>query len=233
MSRTLEKLNSCAEEIKSKNPGVETAVVQADFAGDSSLAFYERIHAQIAGKDVSILVNNAGYADTGRMVNLTAESQKTMIDTNATPVVMLTRMFLPQMLRRKKRSAVLNISSIMGNFTSPGLCVYSATKHFVNALSLGLAFETADKVDLLSLTPSFVTTKMTGMRQGRMCITPQQCVSGALDNLGQERITYGHFRHELHGAMLDTMQTFAQARYVKSFLRLTDRSYKKMQEKKN
>ena len=135
------------------------------------MAFYERIHAQTAGKDVSILINNAGYADTGRVANLTAESQKTMMDTNATPVVMLTRLFLPQMLQRQKRSAVLNTSSIGGNFISPGISMYSATKRLVNAFSKALAFEVSDKVDVLAVTPAYVATKMSNMKENMICIS--------------------------------------------------------------
>ena len=185
VSRSLEKLNSCAEELKNTHPGIEFAVVQGDFANDTSLAFYERIHAQTADKDVSILVNNAGMADADRFVNLKAETIKAMIDTNAMPVVMLMRMFLPQMLRREKRSAVLNTASIMGNFITPGSSVYCSTKHFVNALSLGLSFEVESKIDVLSLTPGYVETKMVPkMKEGLVCISPKACASGALDSLG-------------------------------------------------
>ena len=41
------------------------------------------------------MVNNAGYADTGRVEWLPALSQKNIIDTNVVPVAMLTRLFLP------------------------------------------------------------------------------------------------------------------------------------------
>ena len=79
--------------------------------------------------------------------------------------------------------------------------MYSATKRFVNSFSLGVAYEVSDKVDFLCLVPGVVETKMTGMKANLICLTTTQCVSGALDSLGNEKISYGHLKHALLGTL--------------------------------
>ena len=83
--------------------------------------------------------------------------------------------------------------------------MYSATKSFVNFFSQGTAFEVQDKVDILAVTPGYVSTKMTKMNENMICISAKKCASGALDSLGKEKISYANVRHALMGAILGFM----------------------------
>ena len=108
-----------------------------------------------------------------------------MMDTNCTPILLLTRVLLPQMTNRKHRSAVLNVSSIAGMFPFPNNCTYAATKRFVDFVTFGLSFEVRQSVDLMTLRPGLVATKMTGAKESLVTATAELCVRGTLNDLGQ------------------------------------------------
>ncbi len=65
VSRTLSKLQAVETECKKINPKIKTRVVQADFAGNTTLPFYEGLYKQLDDLDIAILINNAGVMNNG------------------------------------------------------------------------------------------------------------------------------------------------------------------------
>jgi len=65
ISRTLSKLQSVEKELKVIRPDVKTRIVQADFANNNNLEFYDRIFDQIKDLDVSMFFANAGVMYVG------------------------------------------------------------------------------------------------------------------------------------------------------------------------
>ena len=95
-----------------------------------------RLPAEFAAVDV--LVNNAGLAlgmEPAQRASL--DDWQTMIDTNCTGLVQMTRALLPGMVERN-RGHVFNIGSVAGLWPYPGGNVYGATKAFVHQFSLNL-----------------------------------------------------------------------------------------------
>lgn len=93
--------------------------------------------------EVDVLVNNAGLAlglEPAHKANL--NDWQTMIDTNCTGLVQVTRAFLPGMVNRN-RGHVFNISSTAGSWPYFGANVYGATKAFVRQFSLNLRADLA------------------------------------------------------------------------------------------
>ncbi|WJF90841.1 bifunctional NADP-dependent 3-hydroxy acid dehydrogenase/3-hydroxypropionate dehydrogenase YdfG [Paraburkholderia bonniea] len=87
---------------------------------------------------IDVLVNNAGLALGQELAQRAAlDDWQTMIDTNCTGLVQVTRALLPGMLERN-RGHVFNIGSTAGNWPYPGGNVYGATKAFVQQFSLNL-----------------------------------------------------------------------------------------------
>jgi 3-hydroxy acid dehydrogenase/malonic semialdehyde reductase len=87
---------------------------------------------------VDVLVNNAGLAlgvEPAQRASL--DDWTTMIDTNCTGLVQVTRAFLPGMVERD-RGHIFNLGSIAGRWPYPGGNVYGATKAFVRQFSLNL-----------------------------------------------------------------------------------------------
>jgi 17beta-estradiol 17-dehydrogenase / very-long-chain 3-oxoacyl-CoA reductase len=77
------------------------------------------------------------------------------------------------MLKRKWRSAIINLSSIFGEINCPYHSVYSGTKRFLDVFSRSLAMEVSSKVDVMSLKPLMVTTPMTRNSKSFGAISPE------------------------------------------------------------
>lgn len=89
-------------------------------------------------RGVDVLVNNAGLAlglEPAQRASL--EQWETMIATNCTGLVALTRALLPGMVERD-RGHVVNIGSVAAAHAYPGGNVYGATKAFVRQFSMNL-----------------------------------------------------------------------------------------------
>lgn len=103
----------------------------------------EAITALLAGlpprfAEIDVLVNNAGLAKgLGPAQDADLDDWDTMIDTNVTGLVHVTRAVLPGMVQRG-RGHVINIGSTAASYPYPGGNVYGATKAFVHQFSLNL-----------------------------------------------------------------------------------------------
>jgi len=87
---------------------------------------------------VDVLVNNAGLAlGLEPAQRAVLDDSTTMIDTNCTGLVQVTRAFLPGMIERN-RGHVFNLGSAAATWPYPGGNVYGATKAFVRQFSLNL-----------------------------------------------------------------------------------------------
>jgi len=116
---------------------------------------------------------------------------------NIRGTVEVCRVFLPRMRKRLTRSGIINIASAIGQFPSPYVGVYSATKQFVRLFTYGLHRENSDKVDVLCVKPLGV---LTGMMQFRkevpMMVLPEKVVRQSLYELGAVRSTFGAIEHK-------------------------------------
>jgi short-subunit dehydrogenase len=61
---------------------------------------------------------------------------------------------------KKKKSAIVVISSVASIKPISGATTYCATKTFATYVAEGLNFEVRDKIDVISYTPAGVATKM-------------------------------------------------------------------------
>jgi 3-hydroxy acid dehydrogenase/malonic semialdehyde reductase len=89
-------------------------------------------------RPVDLLINNAGLAlGTQPAQEASLDDWETMIATNCTGLVAMTRALLPAMVERGS-GLVINIGSIAGTYPYPGGNVYGATKAFVDQFTLNL-----------------------------------------------------------------------------------------------
>lgn len=108
---------------------------------------------------IDICVNNAGIGIGKLVEQMTADDVESLIATNCTGLVDLTRLVLPQMLDRG-RGHVINISSGAAWISMPPFTVYCATKSFVDAFTEGLRREASGKgVRVHSVNPGPVQTE--------------------------------------------------------------------------
>ncbi len=89
-------------------------------------------------QEVDVLVNNAGLAlGLGPSHEAKLSDWDTMVATNVTGVLHVTRALLPGMVARN-RGHVINLGSTAGTYPYPGGHVYGASKAFVTQFSLNL-----------------------------------------------------------------------------------------------
>lgn len=89
---------------------------------------------------IDILINNAGYAAMGPLVEMPLETMELQFKTNVTSQLEVIKTFLPLL---KKNSKVINISSVSGDLTTPFAGAYCATKAALSSLSAALRMELA------------------------------------------------------------------------------------------
>lgn len=119
-----------------------------------------------AFRDIDLLINNAGLAlGLEPAQNASLENWSTMIDTNISALVSITRKLLPQLIARK--GAIINLSSVAANYPYPGANVYGGTKAFVRQFSLDLRADLhGTGVRVTSIEPGMVETEFTVVRTG-------------------------------------------------------------------
>ena len=87
-----------------------------------------------------LLVNNAGFGERGKFLELPLERQLQMIHLQNTAVVELTYQLLPAMVKAG-HGGVINVSSLAGFQPVPYAALYSATKSFLTTFSMALREE--------------------------------------------------------------------------------------------
>ena len=113
---------------------------------------------------IDVLVNNAGLAlGVDKEYLGTEDNYDTMIETNITALLMITRLIVPGMVERGK-GHIINIGSVAGDVAYPGGSVYCATKAAVKVLSDGLRMDLVD-------TPLRVTNVKPGLVETNFSVT--------------------------------------------------------------
>jgi serine 3-dehydrogenase len=113
---------------------------------------------------IDLLVNNAGLAKgTAPAQEASLDDWRTMIDTNITALVTLTRRLLPSLIER--RGVIVNVSSTAATYPYPGGNVYGGSKAFVSQFSLGLRADLhGTGVRVTTLEPGMAETEFTLVR---------------------------------------------------------------------
>jgi NAD(P)-dependent dehydrogenase (short-subunit alcohol dehydrogenase family) len=107
---------------------------------------------------VGVLVNNAGYSQSGAIETVPMESVRRQFETNVFGLMRMCQLVLPGM-RSQGWGRIVNVSSMGGKLVFPGGGVYHATKHAVEALSDALRFEVrAFGIDVAIIEPGLIRT---------------------------------------------------------------------------
>jgi NAD(P)-dependent dehydrogenase (short-subunit alcohol dehydrogenase family) len=108
---------------------------------------------------VGVLINNAGYSQSGAIETVPLDVVRRQFETNVFGLVRLTQMVLPKM-RAQRWGKIVNLGSMGGRVTFPGGGQYHATKHALEAISDALRFELRGfGIDVVLLEPGLITTE--------------------------------------------------------------------------
>jgi NAD(P)-dependent dehydrogenase (short-subunit alcohol dehydrogenase family) len=127
---------------------------------------------------VGVLVNNAGYSQSGAVEEVPMEKVRRQFETNVFGLVRLCQLVLPGM-RRQGFGRIVNLSSMGGRLTFPGGGFYHASKYAVEALSDALRFEVRGfGVEVVVVEPGLIRTGF---------------ARAAVGSMGEERGPYASF----------------------------------------
>jgi short-subunit dehydrogenase len=137
--------------------GVQVKTISKDlFDKDNASAIYEELLAE--NIIVDILVNDAGQGVYGKFNETELQRELDIIQLNVSSLVILTKLFLKDMLKRGS-GKILNLSSIAGKVPGPYQAVYHGTKAFVHSFTEAVRSEVKDTgVTLTSLLPGATDT---------------------------------------------------------------------------
>ena len=102
----------------------------------------ERCEQVVRELELDALVNNAGYALTGAIEDITDAEARQLFDTMVFAPMRLARLALPSM-RSRGGGRIVNVSSIAGLVSAPLAGWYTGAKHALEALTDALRVEVA------------------------------------------------------------------------------------------
>jgi serine 3-dehydrogenase len=157
--RREERLKALQEELS--DAFLPLAIDMRDIAAVESLA---RLNGRWG--EIDLLLNNAGLAPpTDPLPETEWDKIETVIETNITGLVALTRALLPKLIERKGQ--IINLSSVAATYPYKGGAVYAGTKAFVRQFSLDLRCDLAGTgVRVTSVEPGMAETEFTIVRTG-------------------------------------------------------------------
>jgi hypothetical protein len=165
VARSEQLLRELATELSSRF-GIHAEAIAVDLTSPTAAEELVR-QTEARGIPIELLVNNAGFGETGEFSSASYERQSGMARLNTVALVELTHRFLPSMLARRS-GAIINVSSTAGFQPMPFAAVYAATKAFVTSFSVALAEE----------------VRMHGIRVVTLCPGPTRTESNAGDEGG-------------------------------------------------
>jgi NAD(P)-dependent dehydrogenase (short-subunit alcohol dehydrogenase family) len=133
---------------------------------DSMRAAVETVEAREGA--VGVLVNNAGYSQSGAIETVSMDAVRAQFETNVFGLARMCQLVLPGM-RAQGAGKIVNLSSMGGRFTFPGGGYYHASKHAVEAISDALRFEVRGfGVRVIIIEPGLIRTRFGESAVGSM-----------------------------------------------------------------
>ncbi|MFJ8188444.1 SDR family NAD(P)-dependent oxidoreductase [Streptomyces sp. NPDC096094] len=154
VARDTKRLREQATELHDRH-GIEAEVLTADLSADAGI---EAVAARLGERrsPVDLLINNAGFGNKGRFLDVSMADELTMLKVHCEAVLRLTSAATESM-RDRGRGGVVNVASVAA-FVPRG--TYGASKAWVVQFTQGVAKDLAGSgVRLMALCPGFVRTE--------------------------------------------------------------------------
>lgn len=188
-----ERIQKTAVELR-KEFDVEVRTILLDLAQpDAGRELYNQVTAD--GTEIEVLVNNAGTFTYNDVLKCDLERLERIVNLHAQTTVATCRLFGEQMARRG-HGYILNMSSYSLWMPWPGLSIYSASKCFIRAFTLGFSKEVRPLgVRVTAVCPAGVATDLYGlpkdwqqfgMRIG-VLLSPDSCAKRGLKAMWRGR----------------------------------------------
>jgi 17beta-estradiol 17-dehydrogenase / very-long-chain 3-oxoacyl-CoA reductase len=170
IARDSKKLISAQNELLKDFKGIEVKVFSMD-ASNTDENVLNEFKSFIESDFISILVNNVGVHNEipTNVVEMLSYEVRRIINVNCTFQVEFTSLIIPKLRQTaavtRKKSLIMNISSLTSKMAMPMLSLYAATKAFEEHFTLSLAAELApDRIDCICLRPGITVSRMSGIK---------------------------------------------------------------------
>ena len=194
VARRDDRLQIIVEELRSQH-GVEAESIPLDL---STPDFLDSLLRACEGKDVGLVISNAGFGLKGLHHEMPLDKLSEMLDVNCRAALVITHSFTPKLIERGRGGIILT-GSMEGFFGVPWSAAYSSTKAFVLSLGEALWSELQrHDVDVLVLAPGSTDTE-THITQGIAkkdlpgLKSPQEVAKLGLEQLGRRPVYVSGF----------------------------------------
>ena len=154
-ARQTDRLASLVEEIRADNGAAEA--VELDVANQASVDAMAKLY----GKDIDILINNAGITADNLSMRLKDGDWQSVLDTNLTGAFRCSRALMRGMMK-KRWGRIVNVASVVALSGNAGQANYCASKAGLIGLTKSLAQELASRnITVNAVAPGFFATDMT------------------------------------------------------------------------
>lgn len=157
VARGEEQLNQLKRELQKTYHNNIYVIVKDLSTSNAPKEIYNEVKSQ--NIEIDYLINNAGFGGQGYFHERDWEKDLAMINVNIVALTNLTRLFLPDFVK-KNSGRILNTSSSASLCPGPLQAVYFASKAYVTSFSNALASELSDThITVSSLMPGATKTR--------------------------------------------------------------------------
>lgn len=155
-ARRLAPLQQTVAAIQSR--GGSAACITLDLTDERSI---DDVFASDMLRDVDVVVNNAGTAVGGGLLDLTTAEWDQVMDVNLKGAWLVARRAVRQMIARKHPGSIVNVASVLANSVQKGTANYPAAKAALTHLTRSMAIEWAKySIRVNAIAPGYFLTDL-------------------------------------------------------------------------
>lgn len=220
LARRRERLDELGAKLAGDHD-IETRSLAVDLAQRD---FMDTLRPQIADLEIGLLVNNAGFGQSGAFLDDDLETDLRMLDVNCRAPLILSHE-LGNAMRARGRGGIVMLASVAGLMPNPYFSHYSATKAWDLYLGEGMHVELAGSgVDVVSLCPGPTRTEffdIVEVDENRLpwamrglIMDADDVVAAALKGLGRQSVVVPGWSNKLMVGNSRLMPRILNARMV-------------------
>ena len=206
-----EEVSHLSQDLRALSPNMEVKRVVYDFNSQMTSKEYLDVFKEFECIDISLIVNNTDKPEVKNFADTAMEDLEEIINLNIRPQILITKIFIQNLIKRK-RSAVINISSGLSIIPNKMQAMYAATKKTQDYLSRALYEEYSGKIDFLTVRPFNVHNE--GEKPKMFSVSTAVFARNIMNSLGYDKVTYGHWKHQVLGYLAELLPRSIAQRFL-------------------
>lgn len=210
VARRKDRLDQLSTKLKESSM-VDTRVITADLSDENET---KNIISQVDDLEIGVLVNNAGFANTGNFLDNNLDDEIRLLNTNCKSFLILAH-GLGNKMKARNKGAIIFLASIVAFASTSRWATYAASKGFDLQIAEALSLELREhNIDVLALCPGFTRTEFATMAKlnDMMAMDADKVVDIALDKLGKNSLVIPGFMNKLNALSLRLAPRFMNTR---------------------